>query len=388
LLGYERSRRQKPGYENDPEEPWRITYYHGDKSAPVVLRRKDPFVYARTELQRRIVHKIIRLKQKQIHTIKLKDIDDFPVTFKTMEIEGNRLGYVDEGDGEVILMIHGNPTWSYLYRHFIKALKNDYRCIAIDLLGYGLSDKPPNADYSMEAHIRRLGKFVEGLGLNNINLICQDWGGIIGLSYAARNKDKFVRLMPMNTTGFLPDKFSEYLKFLSGVWAIPFLWSFRIPVLGKKVAMDWNLFLKLAMKLGVYNSKRQIHNKAWLGYLYPYQRVEDRIAILKSVRQVSSLPGGKLWNLLKKTGELLKGWDIRTQLIWGTKDKVFVPWFIDKFEELLPNHAQTLRIPTASHFLQDDEPEIIISKIKEFMCEELIPSKKEKKAKYKKTVSA
>jgi pimeloyl-ACP methyl ester carboxylesterase len=274
------------------------------------------------------------------------------------------------------LMLHGNPTWSYLYRHFIKELKNDYRCIALDFLGYGLSDKPPHGDYSMKAHIRRLGEFIERLGLKDITLICQDWGGIIGLSYAARNKDRFKRLIPMNTTGFAPEEIGEALKASMGAWAFPYLWSFKIPVLGKKMGMDWNIFLNFGMRKGIHNSKRQLHKKAWLGYEYPFQRVQDRIAILKSVRQVPMVPFSPIIKLLKSTGKLLKGWEIRTQIIWGTKDPVFVSWFADKFEEILPNHAPTLKIPTASHFLQDDEPEIIINKIKEFLAEEALELKK------------
>ena len=379
---------KKADFQNKSDPPWRITYYHGDGSPPIVLRRRNAVDYAIEKFIRGIVGSLIRFRIEPVHTIRLNDIDDFPVEFKKIEIERTLINYVDEGEGEVILMLHGNPTWSYLYRHFIKDLKKDYRCIALDFLGYGLSDKPPNSDYSMTAHVRRLGKFIEAMNLNNITLICQDWGGIIGLSYAARNKDRFKRLIPMNTTGFLPERIGEFLKCLSNAWAFPYLWSFRIPWLGKKLAMDWNIFLKVAMNFGIFNRKRQMHEKAWLGYKYPFQLVGDRIAIMKSVRQVSSLPGGPLWKMLRETGNLLKNWDIRTQLIWGTKDKVFIPWFIDKFEEILPNHAKTLRIPTASHFLQDDEPEIIVKRIREFMTEQVIDSKKTQKSRAQKHASA
>jgi len=375
LLSIERWERTRPNYECDPDELWRITHYPIDNSEPKVIARRDPFFYWRTEFQRKIVHKIIGLKQKNIHTIRLNEIDDFPVTFKTIEIEDNRMNYIDEGEGDILLMIHGNPTWSYLYRHFIKDLKSNYRCIAIDLLGYGLSDKPPNGDYRMEAHIRRLEKFVEKLNLKDITLICQDWGGIIGLSYAARNKERFSRLIPMNTTGFFPTKISEFLKCAKGAWVVPILLSFKIPWFGKKMAMNWNIFLKLATSIGINNRKRQMHKKAVAGYHYPFQRVEDRLAILKSVRQIPLLPRGHLWNLMKETERLLQDWNIRTQIIWGTKDAVFVPWFIDKFEKVLQNHAQTLRIPTANHFLQDDEPDIIIKKIREFLSEEIVEKK-------------
>jgi len=371
ILKHKENQIEKYGNQNKSDPPWRKTYYHGDGSPSVVVKRRNALKWLRQKTTRNIVHHIIGLRQKPVHNIKLADIDDYAsFNLKTVEIDGDFMNYVDEGKGEVLLMLHGNPTWSYLYRHFIKEFRKDYRCIAIDHLGYGLSDKPPNADYSIEAHIRRLGKVIDKLGLKDITLICQDWGGIIGLSYAARNKEKFKRLIPMNTTGFLPEKLGEFIKCAKGAWAFPYLWTFKIPVFGKKMGMDWNIFLKVAMRFGVYNSKRQIHKKAWLGYLYPFQRVVDRIAILKSVRQIPILPRGPIWRLLRGTGDLLRGWDIKTQIIWGIKDKVFVPWFVDKMEELLPNHVDTLRIPTASHFLQDDEPEIIIDQIKKFLSDQ------------------
>ena len=135
------------------------------------------------------------------------------------------------------------------------------------------------------------------------------------------------------------------------------------------MAMDWNVFLKAAMHLGIVNSKRQLHKKAMDGYLHPFQMVRDRTAIMKSVRQVPTGPLDKTWRRLRDTGRRLEGWDVRTQMIWGMKDPVFVPWFMEKFEELLPNHAPSVKIPTAGRFLQDDEPEIILQEIRRFLDE-------------------
>ncbi|MBI9074065.1 MAG: alpha/beta fold hydrolase [Desulfatibacillum sp.] len=352
-----------------------ITQVKGPGAGPKVVKRQRPLRHLLSQGSLKVLRKVLDLQHKNTVPIRLKDIDDFPVEFQTMEIEGNRMNYVDEGKGEVLLMLHGNPAWSYLYRHFIKDLKKDYRCIALDHLGYGLSDKPHFEDYSMEAHIRRLGVFIDKMGLKNITLICQDWGGIIGLSYAARNKELFSRLIPMNTTGFLPKSPGEFARCI-GAWAFPYLWSYKVPVLGKKMAMDWNIFLRAGMHLGIYNSKRQLHPKAINGYLYPFQMVRDRTAIMKSVRQVPMGPLDKTWWLLRDTGKALEGWDVRTQVIWGMKDPVFVPWFMEKFETLLPNHAPSMKIPTAGHFLQDDEPEIIIKAIRGFLSEKQLKRKK------------
>ncbi|MFP4476791.1 MAG: alpha/beta fold hydrolase [Desulfatibacillaceae bacterium] len=355
--------------------PWLVTRIAGPGADPRVVKRQHPIQHAVGSVSRGVLRKVLGLKYKPEMPIKLKDIDDFPVEFKTMEIEGHRINYVDEGEGETLLMLHGNPTWSYLYRHLIADLKKDYRCVAIDHLGYGLSDKPADADYSMEAHVRRLGEFVEQLDLNNVTLICQDWGGIIGLTYASRNKERFSRLIPMNTTGFLPRSVAEFRQCLKA-WAFPYLWSFKTPVLGKKMAMDWNIFLQAGMRLGTHNTGKMMTKKAMLGYEYPFQRVRDRRAIMHSVRQVPMGPIDKAWWMLRDTEKALEGWGVRTRVIWGMKDPVFVPWFIDRFEELLPNHAPTLRIPTAGHFLQDDEPEIIIKGIREFLGEKQMKASK------------
>ncbi|MEW5735423.1 MAG: alpha/beta fold hydrolase [Thermodesulfobacteriota bacterium] len=360
----------------DPAPPFLITRVKGMGADPEVVKREAPVRHALGRGVVTALRRILGLRYKPTFPIRLKDIDDFPVTFKTLEVEGHHLNYVDEGEGPTLLMLHGNPTWSYLYRHLIADLKKDFRCIAPDHLGYGLSDKPQDADYSMEAHIRRLGVFVEKMGLTDITLVCQDWGGIIGLSYAARNKERFSRLIPMNTTGFLPRTAAEFRQCLSA-WAFPYLWSFKIPFLGKKMAMDWNVFLQAGMRLGTHNTRKMMTAKAMKGYEYPFQRVQDRTAIMKSVRQVPIGPVSKVWWLLRDTEKKLSGWDVRTRVIWGMKDPVFVPWFMEKFTELLPNHAPSLEIATAGHFLQDDEPGLIIQGIREFMAEEQMKGKKQ-----------
>ncbi len=360
-----RSRETRPE-RSDP--PYVVTRVKKKGLGPEVVERKHPLRQTVPQTTAKVMHNLLGLRYRPAFPIKLAHMDDFPVDFKTLEIEGNRINYVDEGEGKPLLMLHGNPTWSYLYRHLIRDLKKHYRCVAPDHLGYGLSDKPPRGDYSMEAHIRRLGAFVDRLGLSDITLVCQDWGGIIGLSYAAKNRERFSRLVPMNTAGFLPGTRKEWRQCASA-WAFLFLWSFRTPLAGRKLAVDWNLFLKAGMRLGTHNTTRRLHERAMLGYLYPFQRKIDRVAILKSLRQVPMWRRDPVWRLLRDTERALKGWEVRSRMIWGMRDPVFVPWFLEKFEEILPNHAPSLRISTAGHFLQDDEPDLVVRGIREFMEE-------------------
>jgi haloalkane dehalogenase len=294
----------------------------------------------------------------------LYDHYDFESRYQV--VDGYRIHYVDEGKGETLLMVHGNPTWSYLYRHFIRDLRSDYRCIALDHLGFGYSDKPWLADYSMRAHIMRLKSFVDQLGLKDITFVGQDWGGIIGLGWAVYHKHLVKRLVILNTAGFAP-VFREMAKRKGPVpWAFPMLWALKIPILGEIFVQGLNGFAKYLIPLATYHRER-LTPEVMRGYLEPYPTWGSRRAHLKSVRQIPMLPTHPTWQLLRDIGMNLRGWPVPTQIIWGMKDPVFVPWFADKFEELLPNHRPTLRIPDASHFLQDDTPAPIIAKIREFL---------------------
>jgi haloalkane dehalogenase len=123
--------------------------------------------------------------------------ESFPFESKFQTVFGQRLHYVDEGSGEPILFLHGNPTWSFLYRAQIAALRDRRRCVAVDHLGFGFSDKPPRGDYSMRAHIARLGLFIDTLGLDGITLVVQDWGGVIGLGWAVAHKPRVERVARM-----------------------------------------------------------------------------------------------------------------------------------------------------------------------------------------------
>ena len=283
-------------------------------------------------------------------------------------VDGYRIHYVDEGKGETLLMVHGNPTWSYLYRHFIRDLRSDYRCLALDHLGFGYSDKPWLADYSMRAHIMRLKSFVDQLGLKDITFVGQDWGGIIGLGWAVYHKHLLKRLVILNTAGFAPD-FRELAKSKGPVpWAFPMLWALKIPVLGELFVQGLNGFAKYLIPLATCHRER-LTPEVMRGYLEPYPTWGSRRAHLKSVRQIPMLPSHPTWQLLRDIGKNLQGWAVPTQIIWGTKDPVFVPWFAEKFEQMLPNHRPTLYLPDASHFLQDDTPGPIIAKIREFLSQ-------------------
>jgi len=291
---------------------------------------------------------------------------DYGFKSNFVTVDGYRMHYVDEGKGETILMLHGNPAWSYLYRHFINNLKDSYRCVVPDHIGFGYSEKPPYADLSMRAQAMRLGAFVDKLGLENITIVVQDWGGIIGLSWAARNKSRIKRLVIMNTAAFMPDTPGDLLKMRPFPWGLFLLYPLKVPVLGEIFVQGLNGFAKYLIPLGI-SHKERLTEDVMRGYTDPYPTWNSRRAHLESCRQIPMFTGDPVWKLLVETGAELADWYIPTQIIWGMDDPVFVPWFLEEFERRLMNRAPTLKIPGCSHFLQDDTPDVIVRRIRQFM---------------------
>jgi haloalkane dehalogenase len=155
-------------------------------------------------------------------------LPDYPYPAHHLEIEGLRLAYVDEGPrkGPVVLLMHGEPTWSYLYRHVIAALKDRFRVVAPDLIGFGRSDKPADlAAYTYENHVRWMLSWLDQLGVGDITLFCQDWGGLIGLRLVAARPERFARVIAANTglptgTGS-SEVFDQWVAFSQAVLEFP-----------------------------------------------------------------------------------------------------------------------------------------------------------------------
>ncbi|MFQ5457016.1 MAG: alpha/beta fold hydrolase [Myxococcota bacterium] len=292
--------------------------------------------------------------------------EDYPFESRFGTVDGQRLHYVDEGGGEPILMLHGNPTWSYLYRHLILGLRDTFRCVAPDHLGFGYSDKPRRGDYSMRAHIMRLDSFVDRLGLEDITLVGQDWGGIIGLGWAVRHKARVKRLILLNTSGFAPPDRKIWRRVRPRPWGLLMLLPLKIPILGELFVQGRNGFVRKLLPAGVHHKER-LTPRVMEGYIDPYPTWGSRRAHLASVRQIPFTRRHPTWRLLQEIGAELDGWEVPAQMIWGMRDPIFVPWFLEEFERLLPNHAPSARIADAGHFLQDDTPLPIIDTIRAFM---------------------
>lgn len=280
--------------------------------------------------------------------------DLYPFESKSMDIAGVRYNYVDEGQGEPLLMVHGNPTWSFLFRNFIKGLSDQKRCIAVDHIGCGLSEKPQTYRYRLARHIANLEHFILEKDLRDINLMVHDWGGAIGLGVAVRHPERFKRLIISNTAAFRSDRIPKIIA----------LW--RIPLLGEIAVLGFNVFVRLAMRIALERRERMVP-PVKAGYMAPYNSWANRIATLRFVQDIPMQPDHPSYStLVEVESQLPRLRHLPVLLMWGEKDWCFTPWFRDRFLEFFPQ-AQRLDFPQAGHLVYEDEPEQTFRAVQEFI---------------------
>lgn len=287
----------------------------------------------------------------------------FPFAPHFSSAPGFRMHYVDEGSGEPIILIHGEPTWSYLYRNFIPALSKRFRVVAPDHMGFGKSETPPSADYTLDRHARNLIALIEELDLRDITLVMQDWGGPIGAVIASRHPERMKRFVAMNTV-FGTDRNVREDRLTPWFAAIK-----SMEDAGQLEAVLGNLrYLAggIMMMLGI--QRREIVTDTWLrAYAAAFPTIEEcRGAIefpldglhLERIREtlVGALPG------LFKLGQL----GVPAMMIEGMQDKAIWPHVaIAGFRAFFP-HGKVHEVPQAGHFIQEDAPEIVVPLIEDF----------------------
>jgi len=281
----------------------------------------------------------------------IKDIYPFKPNF--FELKEHKYHYVDEGSGETILMIHGNPTWSFLFRNLIIEFRKKYRVIAPDHLGFGLSDKPPNFPYRLETHIDNLEAFILAKDLRNITLLIHDWGGPIGLGFAVRYPERIKRIIITNSAAFAMNEIPWRIKIGKCPW------------LGKKLIVNLNLFVKAATVMTVEQS---LEDNVKQGYLLPFANSpKDRMGVLRFVEDIPMEPNHPSFEVLLgiEHGLLI----LRNKPIavaWGMKDWCFTPRFFERWVDFFP-HAETLELNHAGHMLFEDAINDIIPFMHHFM---------------------
>jgi pimeloyl-ACP methyl ester carboxylesterase len=280
--------------------------------------------------------------------------DLFPFELRSMDVGGLRYAYVDEGSGDPLLMVHGNPTWGFYFRNFIKNLSANHRCIAVDHIGCGLSEKPQNYRYRLARHIANLEHFVLEKDLRNITLMVHDWGGAIGLGVAVRHPDRFKKLIISNTAAFRSQRIPKILKLC------------RVPGLGDLAILGFNAFLRIAVKTALVHKER-LSGAVLAGYFAPYNSWANRIATLRFVQDIPMDPEHPSYSALTEVeNNLFRLRHLPTLLMWGEKDWCFSPWFRDRFLDFFPD-AQRLDLAQAGHFLYEDAPEQTLEAVRSFI---------------------
>jgi haloalkane dehalogenase len=276
---------------------------------------------------------------------------EYPFKSNFIDLDMGKMHYIDEGEGGPIVMIHGNPTWSYLYRHLIKGLSEKYRCIAMDHIGFGLSDKPESWSYKPEDHARNLEILLEKLNLKSITLVGQDWGGPIGLSYAVNNPEKVKSLVIMNTWMWSAKGDPHFEKF-SG---------FMGGTVGRFLIKNFNFFASTVMKKAYGNVRKltpEIHD-------HYKKALPTKMSRKGSWVFPKEIIGSTEWvNSLWEKRDAIK--DKPTKLIWGMKDIAFRENELKKWEELFSN-SSTIRLEHVGHYVQEEMGAELCPVIEDFL---------------------
>lgn len=288
-----------------------------------------------------------------MHTATWIDRKEYPFESHYFEVSAGKLHYVDEGKGDPIVMVHGNPTWSFLYRDLIKRLEPNHRCIALDHLGFGLSDKPRDWSYLPQDHAGNLSALMDGLELSDVTLVLQDWGGPIGLSYAVAHPDKIARIILMNTWAWPVNRDLHYIGFS----------SFMGGPVGRMLIRRYNFFAKVILRKA-FGDESRLSEAAYTHYLRPLEVPEDRKGCMIFPKEIiASTPWlNQIWSDISALNGKPK------LFVWGMKDIAFRDKELKRWEQAFPE-AQTVRLDGVGHFVQEEAPSELGDAVVRFLSE-------------------
>ncbi len=274
----------------------------------------------------------------------------YPFVGRVLDVGGHRMHCLDEGRGETVVMVHGNPTWSFYFREAVKALRGRYRCIVPDHIGMGLSDKPDDGHYryTLKRRVDDLEELLEQLAPTGpVTLVVHDWGGMIGMGWAVRHPQRVARVVALNTSCFrLPaEKTLPWPLILS-----------RTP-LGAFLIRGGNAFARVAARTCA--RKRPLSKALRAAYTAPYRGWRERIATLRFVQDIPLSRMDPAWEEVVFIEENLHALSATPMFLpWGMKDWVFDRRFLDGWRARFPR-AEVKTFDDCGHYLLDDAPEVV-----------------------------
>jgi cis-3-alkyl-4-acyloxetan-2-one decarboxylase len=293
----------------------------------------------------------------QIPDSDYKQLYDFSPNYAS--VAGHNMHYLDEGSGAPLVMIHGNPTWSFMYRDLIRTMRPAYRVIVPDHIGCGLSDKPSDDKYkyTLEQRINDLESLLETLEIReNITLVAHDWGGLIGAGYAVRHPDRVAKLVILNSAAFnVPN--GKQLH-----WTLRF--CSQSP-LATALIEKMNAFSVASTLFGV--RKHRMPNLVKKAYKAPYHNVTSRRAVMRFIQDIPFEEEHLSNRTIQEISDSLYLLNKKPMLIcWGEKDFIFDLDFLREWQRRFPR-AEVKRYPRAGHYVLEDETEAVCGNIKEFL---------------------
>jgi cis-3-alkyl-4-acyloxetan-2-one decarboxylase len=283
--------------------------------------------------------------------------DLYPWTPRRFEQPGGvQMSYLDEGPAsprETLLMLHGNPTWSFYYRDLVRALSGEHRCVVPDHVGSGLSDKPQDYAYTLATHVDNVDRLVESLDLRDVTLVVHDWGGAIGMGWATRRPARVKRLVVLNTSAFRSQRIPVSIDIC------------RIPFLGALIIRGMNGFAKPATWMAVMKRMRP---EVARGFLRPYDSWRNRIGNLRFVQDIPMHPRIPSWETLGRIEDALPTLRDKPMLVcWGGRDFCFDDTFLEGWKTRFPA-AEVHRFADAGHYVLEDAGDEVLTRVKGFLA--------------------
>ena len=276
----------------------------------------------------------------------------YPFPSRFASLHAGRMHYVDEGHGDPILFVHGTPTWSFEYRHLIRALAPAHRCVAPDHFGFGLSERPGQFAYSPEAHAAALSEFVDQAGLDGYTLVVHDFGGPIGLPLALASQSRVARIVLMNTWMWPFDDDPEMLKRARIAGSAFGAWMYR----------HLNFSLKVLMP-GAYGSRARLTPDVHRQYLEVFRDKDARVQVLHALARALTGSRDHYAALWAEAARLRR---VPSLIVWGLKDTAFKPSQLARWREALPA-AEVVILEEAGHWPHEEEPQAVIDAMQRFL---------------------